>query len=135
MLKTQVAKLGIGNARACPDGAVAHSCCSEHEGRIPRNHRPARKDGKPKGRDRRSKEILIQKSVRGYVSLEFSFSLNSFSLGLWFCSEYFVVPTTKLARHIVGRGEAFLMMELPRRHATSLSGSRLAPITIVISRG
>ena len=32
-------------------------------------------------------------------------------------------------------GEAFLMMELPRRHATSLSGSRLAPITIVISRG
>ena len=31
--------------------------------------------------------------------------------------------------------EAILMMELPRRHATSLSGSRLAPITIVISRG
>ena len=28
------------------------------------------------------------------LSLEFSFSLNSFSLGLWFCSEYFVVPTT-----------------------------------------
>ena len=47
MLKTQVAKLGIGNARACPDGAVAHSCCNEHEGRIPRNHRPARKDGEP----------------------------------------------------------------------------------------
>ena len=28
------------------------------------------------------------------LSLEFSFSLNSFSFGLWFCSEYFVVPTT-----------------------------------------
>ena len=32
-------------------------------------------------------------------------------------------------------GEAILMMELPRRNATSLSGSRLAPITVVISRG
>ena len=66
MLKTQVAKLGIGNARACPDGAVAHSCCNEQEGRIPRNHRPARKDGEPYGRDGRSKEILIQKQVRGF---------------------------------------------------------------------
>jgi hypothetical protein len=28
-------------------------------------------------------------------------------------------------------GEAFLMMELPRQHATSLSGSRLAPIDAV----
>ena len=27
-------------------------------------------------------------------SLEYSFSLSSFSLNLWFCSEYFVVPTT-----------------------------------------
>ena len=31
--------------------------------------------------------------------------------------------------------EAVLMMELPRRNATSLTGSRLAPITIIISRG
>ena len=29
------AKLGIGNARACPVGAVAHSCRNELEGRSP----------------------------------------------------------------------------------------------------
>ena len=34
------------------------------------------------------------------LSLEFSFSSNSFSLGLWFCSEYFVVPTTAPHRRV-----------------------------------
>ena len=33
-------------------------------------------------------------SESGGFYLEFSFSLHSFSLGLWFCSEYSVVPTT-----------------------------------------
>ena len=37
-LETFLAKLGIGNARACPDGAVAHSCRSELEGRSPGDH-------------------------------------------------------------------------------------------------
>ena len=31
--------------------------------------------------------------------------------------------------------EAVLMMKLPKRHATPWEGGRLAPITIVISRG
>jgi len=31
--------------------------------------------------------------------------------------------------------EAALMMKLPKRHATPWEGGRLAPITIVISRG
>ncbi len=31
--------------------------------------------------------------------------------------------------------EAALMMKLPKRHATPWKGGRLAPITIVISRG
>ena len=44
-----------------------------------------------------------QKRIRGYLSPEFSFSSNSFSLeswlGSWYCSEYLVVPTTStLAR-------------------------------------
>ena len=103
MLNTYVAKLGIGNARACPDGAVAHSCRNEHEGRIPRNHRPARRDVDSllspgtgpmiEGRSDSEKGSWLFKP-RVFFQFEF------FSLGLWFCSEYFVVPTTASHRRI-----------------------------------
>ena len=93
-------EVGIGNARACPEGAVAHSCCNEHEGRIPHNHRPARKDEESPGTgpmiEGRSDSEKGSWLFKPRVFFQFEF----FSLGLWFCSEYFVVPTTAPHRRI-----------------------------------
>ena len=46
-----------------------------------------------------------------------------------------IAALRSLINAILDYREAVIMMELPRRNATSLTGSRLAPITIIISRG
>ena len=68
MLKTQVAKLGIGNARACPDGAVAHSCRSELEGRS-----PGERADRPQSQHEREACLGIDSKARdpGFESLNF----------------------------------------------------------------
>jgi hypothetical protein len=74
------------------------TCRNEHdsEGRIPRSHRPAsaRKDEESPG----TGPMIEGKSDSEKGSWLFKprvfFQFEFFSLGLWFCSEYFVVPTT-----------------------------------------
>ncbi len=74
------------------------ACRSEHEGRIPRNHRPARKDEESPGTGPmiEGKSDSEKGSWLFKPRVFFQFEFKFFSLGLWYCSEYIVVPTTGL---------------------------------------